>query len=140
MPDIERLRQLRRVIEAAPEDRFQMRAWCEVAECGTAYCAGGWAAVDPWFRENTEINETLRVRPGGFVVALDPTRTVHELARLFDLDFADARDLFGINAPPEDPHAIGKDEVLENIDLLIAGEPAMMYAAIRGDEDEDEDR
>ena len=55
----ERLTQLRRVVVEAAPDRFDMRSFSADTPCGTAYCAAGWAAIDPWFREHTHINESV---------------------------------------------------------------------------------
>lgn len=132
MSDIrqERLRQLRRVIEAADPDRLHMRAWSEKAPCGTAYCAAGWAAIDPWFQANTSIGEIFVPKPSGHlgVRADDPFRP---LANLFDLTPNDSTNLFGGGVYYDcDPHAVTKDEVIANIDRLLAGEHAKTYAAI----------
>ena len=46
MPNIEALTQLRRVVEAAPEELFHMRAVVEHVDCGTRRCALGWAIIE----------------------------------------------------------------------------------------------
>lgn len=134
MPNIERLQQLRRVVEAAPDDRLHMRAWSERAECGTAYCAAGWAALDPWFQENTPILGVFEITETKMVESLGNSSI--DLADLFGITSRDASALFatyslcGIG-----PHAISKAEVLANIDRLIAGDSAKRYAAtLRGDD------
>jgi hypothetical protein len=129
MANIERLTQLRRVIEEAPEDRLHMRRWCEKAKCGTAYCAAGWAAVDPWFAENTAIRKIFHVEPGGFVEPLSG-EVMSDLAKLFGITNTDARNLFGAALEPgTGPHSVTKKEVLDNIDRLLDGQPAERYAA-----------
>lgn len=144
--------QLRRVAEAAPEHRLHMRNFCESeAACGTAYCLAGFAAVDPWFRANTTINRILEVAeddetgellvyetgvlPEG-VSKTDEERvyalsaTFVGLGRLFDLRPADAYNLFGGGLDyAAGEHAVGKDEVLWNVDALLRGEAARPYAA-----------
>lgn len=62
MANIERLQQLVRVLEQVRDEKrpFDMEWWADafdppsittpVNECGTASCAAGWAARDPWFR------------------------------------------------------------------------------------------
>lgn len=57
--NFEALKQLKRVVKAAPAERLHMRAVMEKAECGTAYCAAGWAAQDKWFEDNTEITNAV---------------------------------------------------------------------------------
>jgi hypothetical protein len=132
MANIERLKQLRRVIEEAPEDRLHMRRWCEKAKCGTAYCAAGWAAVDPWFAENTAIRKIFHVEPDGFVEPL-ACEVMGDLAKLFGITNRDARYLFGgALESGAGPHSVTKKEVLDNIDRLLAGDSAERYAAAFG--------
>jgi hypothetical protein len=112
MPNIERLRQLRRVVAAAPDDeRFDMRFIDKEKGCGTAHCAYGWARVDPWFLEKTEIR------------AMDYLASPGE----FDLSPRNVEWLFD---PPITGLTTGptmKALVLANIDRLIAGQPAIPY-------------
>jgi hypothetical protein len=124
----ERLEQLRRVVLAAPPERFHMRTWCEKALCGTAYCAAGWAAVDPWFRENTDIERIFRVGHDGMVYAEIFTPT-DGLAKIFDISSADSRNLFGgdLNPTYSDPHGVSQKDVVANIDRILAGLPAEPY-------------
>jgi hypothetical protein len=125
MANIERLRQLRRVVAAAPDDeRFDMR-YIEIRkECGTAHCAYGWAQVDPWFRDNTPIAE--RVDIGYPFYAHD----FSESPGIFDLISDDAENLF--SAPRYGPAhgARMKAMVLANIDRLLAGQPSVLYPDI----------
>lgn len=137
MADIgfEKLRQLRRVIEAVPDDRLHMRTFCEEGECGTAYCAAGWAAVDPWFRENTDIGDIFGVDSDGTLFVICGYSCVFsDLADLFGLTRTDADRLFGADLEPDvtAPHAVNKTEVLNNIDLLLAGEKTKPYRVILG--------
>jgi hypothetical protein len=142
--NIKRLVQLRRVVEAAPEDRLHMRTWCESAACGTAYCAAGWAAIDPWFREHTEIETIFNVwdsEDGEVMVHAVADRNVcHDLAHFFGIDEDDANNLFAAFAHRGmDPHAISRAEVLGNIDALLEGGVTEPYDALRVDEEDEED-
>lgn len=123
--NIEALQQLRRVVQDAPDDLLHMRAVVEEAACGTARCALGWCIVDPWFQKNTAINDIYPIdysRPG---LVLDPGTQA-----LFDISCQDANNLFGGNLGRSiDEHAVSKEEVLWNIDELLAGRHALPYAA-----------
>lgn len=129
---IERLKQLRRVVEAAPEDRLHMRTFCEQAECGTAYCAAGWAAIDPWFRENTEIEGVFEYADDGHLFTGFGVWDVFDpLADIFGISRLAAGCLFGYGmSVTDEPHAVTKAEVLANIDRLLRGLPAERYAVI----------
>lgn len=139
--NIEALRQLRRVIEAAPEDRLHMRAWSENAECGTAYCAAGWAAIDPWFQQHTSILETFRVSPHSIVYTDYAVTAFSRLDEIFRIGIWNSEALFGkgINSSLG-PHSVTKAEVLQRIDALIAGGDIEPYAAaVCVDDDDDDD-
>jgi len=60
----ELLRRLREVIAEVPDDRLHMRRLVEVSECGTAFCAAGWAAIDPVLgpriRKELHVQQCLR--------------------------------------------------------------------------------
>lgn len=127
-----RLKQLRRVVAAAPDDRLHMARWCETADCGTAYCAAGWAAVDPWFRENTEIGTIFGVRDDGTIYPNSLVwRPLSALARLFAISIHASCHLFGNVPCSADPHAVTKAMVLANIDLILAGKPAQHYGTMK---------
>lgn len=131
MANVERLLQLRRVVEAAPDDRFHMRAFYEEASCGTAYCAAGWAAVDPWFQEHTEIGSIFRVGRDGLLEILSGT-PFRRLSHIFEIGANNSWKLFGWGvARNPDPHAVSKAEVIENIDRLLAGKSAELYKAAK---------
>jgi hypothetical protein len=118
----ENLRQLRRVVEAAPEERFHMRSIAEMASCGTAFCALGWFALDPWARANTSIVSIVYA----FYSCLSA-------ASLFGISEGEAEHLFGISLPGTcNPHCVTKAEVLWNIDELLAGRTTRPYAALAG--------
>jgi hypothetical protein len=132
----ERLRQLLRVVEAAPDERFNMIDFSLDVECGTAYCAAGWAALDPWFRENTPIGEVLRVleTDGGPVLVQEIFLVFPALADIFGLDQDNADALFGASLALGD--VVEKSAVVENIRSLLNGGEAWPY---KEDHDEDDD-
>lgn len=142
MPErnIEALEQLRRVVEAAPEERLDMRKWCGKSACGTTYCAAGWAAIDPWFQRNTDILDTFDVREGTTRDGVLTTLVGHRrgagmaskaLARIFGIRWREAVFLFGLNLDNDHlPSDVTKAEVLERIDALIAGDDIGPYEAI----------
>jgi hypothetical protein len=120
MANLECLRQLRRVVEAAPEDRFDMGTLCDRGRCGTVHCAAGWAAVDPWFREHTELGRFFDVdRDGMFRYRGRPAKV---LERVFGLDEEDVERLF-FDADDDTTRA----QVLASIDHMLAGLPAPTY-------------
>lgn len=145
MPNIENLQQLRRVVNDAPDELLHMRAVVEKAGCGTARCAIGWAIIDPWFQANTKINDilpanwsstSLCAKPSEFHAGVNLTR-VDQLAELFGISKESVNNLFALDlCQYEDPHAVSKAEVLDNIDLLIAGFHAVEYAAARDEGEE----
>lgn len=122
MPNIERLEQLKRVVRDAPDHLFGM-AWVDDdTDCGTVRCAWGWASVDPWFRQNTDIDER------GFAGADD----------LFGISWESAESLFCPDYLAQDreesteeyarwANSIAKAEVIANIDRVIAGKRPVAY-------------
>jgi len=131
------LTQLRRVAEAAPEERLHMRAYCEDAECGTAYCLAGWARIDEWFIKHTSITHIFSLDTEGFVRAAYDTYDqsgvppIVRLGEMFDIGTDAAHDLFGGQLLKDsDPHAVTKAEVLAQIDRLLAGQDTEPYAAV----------
>lgn len=109
----ERLRQLRRVVEAAPDNELFDMAWVAARkDCGTSHCAYGWARIDPWFIENTEIATT------GFSAVRNG---------VFNLSVVDFDNLF---QPGDDNDLLGPEAkrlVIANIDRILAGYPAIPY-------------
>jgi hypothetical protein len=126
MANLECLRQLRRVVEAAPEDRFEMTIFSVSGKCGTAYCAAGWAAIDPWFREHTELGQVFRMCEDGTLNWGRNLELTPVLGRAFGLEEWDVDRLFGmfVNWVGE----VTRQHVLANIDRLLAGEPARSYS------------
>lgn len=152
----EKLKQLRRVVEAAPDERLAMHRFYSHQSCGTALCAAGHARIDDWFRENTTIGEIFGVsttsrkrwaeiagdgqspiRYGRGVVAdVYPKHwgeSFRRLAELFEIDEDDAYRLFGGNLSFFDRDTT-KEQVIANIDRLLAGERATLYPTTHGEE------
>lgn len=129
------LRQLRRVINEAPEHLLHMRAVVEEAACGTARCAFGWAIIDDWFINNTDINEICKSdwNCPYFPVSIRCSTINLELAELFGISEKDAVNLFATEAPvvvSRNAHDISKQEVLDNIDRLLRGESTVPYKVL----------
>lgn len=123
---MERLRQLRRVVQAAPARQFKMND----IQCGTAMCAAGWAAIDPWF-----VARGLRLIPGDgrHSPARVETETIRftfpALAEFFGLDEEDADTLFAADAT-RSTGRIPKRDVITNIDRILKGHSPAKYRAI----------
>ena len=118
----EALRQLWRVVEAAPDDkRFNMWQFHLETGCGTARCAAGWFAVDGWARENTLISEFFH--PSG---ELKPSCPGAALEKIFGLTSTNAKSLFYPDVTRRVGH-VPKAAVLANIDRLLAGLHAIPY-------------
>jgi hypothetical protein len=121
--NIEALRELRRVAEAAPEDLLHMHVITEKAPCGTAHCLMGWAMIDPYFCALPNFPR----REG------DWDSMVLKAAKALGLEEIEAHCLFATSPRfltfSLHPHAISKAEVLWNLDELIAGRDACAYEA-----------
>ncbi len=136
--NVQRLQQLRRVVLEAPEDRWDMRTFYRKTECGTAHCMGGWCAIDPWFRENTEVREIFAVGKDEQIHFLK-TYPTKKLGEVFGLNWEDSRTLFAVGAPfLANRFLITKAEVVANIDRILSGKPPEVYAAILAAQDEDD--
>lgn len=121
----ERLRELRRVVEAVPPEHLKMDAFSQKTECGTAYCAGGWAAIDPYFIKiglHLEVSEAEEadVRFGIF-------NQSRALASCFHITRDNALALFGFDLHSFEYAAITKNNVLANIDRMLAGKEPLCY-------------
>jgi hypothetical protein len=134
MRNKEALRELRRVIEAAPDELLQMRALHEKCECGTAYCALGWAVQDPYFVEKfgRELQRkhgwTNGTAPG--LLNLGFTRLMEVTPAVFGIVQENANRLFASDINYyKGPYSVSKAEVLWNIDQLLAGKPPRYYEA-----------
>ncbi len=120
------LLELRRVCESIPDDLLHMRSLEEQSPCGTARCLLGWARLDPWLQENSELGTTSAVPSWMFFNYVYS----HDLARIFQVSRDDASHLFALDINRDVPeHAVSKSEVLWNLDQLIAGKPALPYCA-----------
>ncbi len=137
------LKQLRRVAENAPEDLLHMRAVVERSGCGTARCLLGWSFVDAWFIENTMFHRFHDHNDQYLPDDLDTP----DLAIMFGISKRDAEKLFATDSCPPNmsAHCVSKlppkaetdrfavkQEVLNNIDRLLAGKRAVNYKAVRG--------
>jgi hypothetical protein len=127
MPNLEALKQLRRVAVEAPDDRFNMASWCEDIGCQTVMCLAGWAAIDPWHRQNTSINVQFYVYSDMTVVNTYECLTDDFLAEIYGIDSEDAQSLFAIDVGSAISRAVTKVEVIDNIDRLLAGLSARRY-------------
>lgn len=120
---------LARVVRDAPEDQFHMQAVVARAPCGTVRCALGWAIIDPWFGENTRLNEL-------FPLDYDHSSMYYfsdnlTLEAVFGIGYEDASNLFGANLQQhQHGHLVTKEEVLWNIAELLAGRSALPYRAV----------
>jgi hypothetical protein len=98
----ERLRQLRRVVAAAPADRFVMDRFCTAGQpCGTAYCAAGWAALDPWMQKETPMLKYFALEDFDqetLVVPRDLRDGFQGLSTVFDLKSAETENCSGVSA------------------------------------------
>lgn len=128
----ERLLQLRRVLDEAPEERFHMRTWSEAADCGSAYCLAGFMAIDPWFRRETEVGNVFILNKHNCLLNVESTDIPFRfLAGVFAIAESDSENLFGYGIPLHaDPHCVTRAEVRANIDRILAGRPAEIYTAI----------
>lgn len=111
----EALIQLRRVVQDAPDERFDMRYFERDTECGTVHCAAGWAAVDPWFQENCPIPS---IGKAGRWCAISET---------FGLSIYQSSILFSVDMLGEAYPDVSKRAVIANIDRLLAGENPIPY-------------
>jgi hypothetical protein len=147
--NIEALKQLRRVVIAAPDDRFDMSAYGKRTKCGTVCCAAGWAALDPWFQANTTIGQVLPVdaRPEsereefGSDQLFDFSQFLNGgghpadgLSQVFGLSLIQADCLF-----LPDKSKVVKSQVIANIDAIIGGGNPKPYENDDDDVDDDDD-
>jgi hypothetical protein len=139
-----RLTKAREMLLAIDEDRLHMRSVVETAACGTAYCLAGWMAVDPWFRANTAMGELFDVVKGGLIVRHGEPAPAHrdfyyapgnllDIAQaVLGLTHRDATNLFAGNISSGcTPHAVTREEVINNLDRLLADDETVKYAAVR---------
>lgn len=118
--NVEALLQLKRVIRDAPDGLWDMRCIGSARGCGTVHCAWGWAACDPWFRLH-KIN--FRACPTSRVTLSTFGISEHQASQLFAMSYSS----YTYNALHY--YRIPKQEVLDNIDRLIAGQSMVKYGS-----------
>lgn len=127
--NFESLRRLWDLVSDTPESRLHMDR--VVGVCGTL-CVVGIAALDPWFRENTCLRETRpQFRPDGSLSHVDflPDGFRSAFANALGVTTANVERLCFADKSRLDPEAKpSKQDVLANIDLLLAGKNAQPYA------------
>lgn len=125
--NVEALQQLYRVIMDAPEHRLHMNAFAEKAHCGTAYCAAGWARVDKqYFRPL--ILKAMKAEGYDISDINDFSAVEYALADILGISMQNADTLFAANiCHTIDKHTVKKEEVLENIERLMANKDAVAY-------------
>ena len=137
------LTNLRRVIEAVPDHLLHMETVMAKRDCGTVYCAGGWAALDPWFIKHGFVESVSNFdTPSGQAPitarysSLDGKLVSMGLqftnaADFFQIPYRDACALFGgdVIARSSNEHPVSKREVLDNIDRMLQGESPLRYRA-----------
>ncbi len=120
-----RLSELRRVVENAPDELLSMSHFSKKVSCGTAHCAAGWAALDPYF---TERGLSLTAHGGLRYYYYMSFDAFHDLAYLFKISVKASRKLFGCEPPQGDNWKnVKKEHVLANIDRMLAGKQPFRY-------------
>jgi len=122
-----------------------MRDFSSTMSCGTAYCAAGWARLDLVLQNTTRICEAFDVSDLNKTVyfsrtALETFGVSEEgegllimtvLGIVFGISDEDADNLFGGELSfAYGEYDVSKEEVLENIDRILRGEPAIPYEAL----------
>ena|ERR1700674_5192303 len=118
-----RLTHLKQVVIDAPPRQFKMDRISQRTSCGTAYCAAGWAAQDLEF-----IKQGLELVAGEIFyndVGPEDGRRFKALEAFFGLQRKESDLLFGSHLYGED--IVPKEEVLHNIDRLLAGKKPIRY-------------
>lgn len=127
----QRLEQVIRVLESIPPERFDIEVWVDPRlTCGTATCALGWCAQDPWHRaEGLPCNDELT---WGLVRDYFGLGSFSVTFWLFDggsySESWQPRTLMHLGLPPgelDDLHDIGPKDVISRIRWLIThGDPS----------------
>lgn len=117
-PNLEALRQVVRVLENLPEEKFNMNYVMRIASdeeinlgCGTVGCAIGWAAEDPWFTQRGFVMPQL----SAFVFS-------EEIRKFFFLESRDVARLFysaGYRSVPWQRPQITRQEVINKLNQFI---------------------
>ena len=116
---------LRRVLLAAPEERFEMENFSTNTGCGTAYCLAGWARLDPWFVDNTKISSLLEIESDGTLEAIRSfALQFFEAFCLDELDQGNLKRLLNDYCIP----GVTKKMVRLNIERMLMGLPALPYS------------
>lgn len=152
MPNVEVLKQIERVLEGIPQEKLDMSDWSsECCSCGSTHCLAGWARLDPWMQDNTNICELFDARadprnPNHFIV--EPAgdggwEAITGLADMCDIDVSDAERLFAWGTGVGDA-IVPKVYVAQNIQNVADGKRAGDYADDYGvvesyDDDTDEE-
>src|SRR5690349_8648129 len=125
----ERLRQLRRVVIQAPDERFDMTYFGFDAGCGTVCCAAGWATLDAWHQQQTKILMYFGVDIDGSPYIRAGWSGAESLADIYGLNIEDSRRLFGLDYDDDsyNTHRVTKTLVINQIDRLLSGLPALSY-------------
>ncbi len=98
----ERLAKLATLLMTVPDKHFDMSVWRDGEDCGTAACAVGHAAMDPWFNARglkLQKRNKLMSRPGHSWIPFFQGRTRKYLSlkaaqAFFGLSYEDAGHLF----------------------------------------------
>jgi hypothetical protein len=93
-PNYELLKDAYAIIDGIPDKVFHLAAWVtrkgKALDCGTVACAGGWLSMHPQFNDMG-----LKLNAERFPV-LRGLQAIGALAALFNLEYSDALDLFGM--------------------------------------------
>lgn len=125
---------LKRVVQAAPENLWCMNYITKQTTCGSAHCAIGWAAIDPWFIKEAKLNSYPIGNTGQW--ACDSDTLWNERFDFWGVDDETLNTLFGGELQSSDP-PIDKQEVLDNIDRILNGDDPVPYLPIRNRYEED---
>ena len=121
----ERLQELRRVVAAVPDELLYMFEVRMELDCGTAYCAAGWAGQDPYFVERGFKLGHSNVRYTSLESSID-VFGFDALKEFFGLSDKNTEKLFGTGMKAYRRGA-KKEHVLANIDRLLTGKAALCY-------------
>ena len=137
--NIEALIQLKRVLRESMAHTivfqgktvgFDMDTFCDINECGTAACAAGSAAMDPWFNARGFIMHTPRCVMDnpipyveyddyyGGVIQKTQVYGFRACERFFDISYLQCGWLFAPRTYPAGP--ITQTQVIERIDELLS--------------------
>jgi hypothetical protein len=136
-----RLTKAREMLLALEPDKLHMRKVVDHADCGTAYCFAGWMVVNPWFRKHTTLGRYLAVQTDGEICLTNAGMGVNAISdhnepalvaviRVLGIEERDGENLTGCGLSSRgNPHSVSREEVLWNVDELLAGRAALPYRA-----------